>query len=390
MKISAPFTTLLAPMYFALCSCGGDDPELEAEFIDSLGTILRDQSASRFDLATVTTFDWDAVHVFRPYTKQATIRAAIGFRIDDRLIHQRDDINLFVFTKNGDARLTVAVPRGICDAELPASDSSAQSWRVAVREASFEVHIDDTGYCRMKPVRTIGRRNAMLRHIAPGIHLVVEQAGLDNVVDNTDYWRRRTQVERAYYRDAWLAAKCHDLPQGVLASFTAGGDTSAFPVDPRLPPRIYNVSSTAHDPLPGEEGWWWAEQAWEAYLLMSRAYAVDRRTAQRFGPIHYEYSDVARGSWQNQDPLLAEIVQLKRWGHPVEREETRRHRLVHAYLATIYAAAQGLTLDRKWLAAQIGPPISDEEWDEAVRRSEPLLRAQGRRVLLADQPPKDG
>ena len=236
-----------------------------------------------------------------------------------------------------------------------------------------------------------GRRNAMRRRIDPGIHMVVEQAGLDNLADNTDYWRRRTEVERGYYRNAWLAAKCDDLPQGALASFVAEGDTTAFPSDPRLPPRIYNARSTAHDPLPGEEGWWWAEQAWEAYGLMSRAYAVDRSSGRRrFGPIHYEYGAPARGSWQHLDPLLAEIVQLKRWGLPIEWEESRRPRLDHAYLATIYAAAQGLSLDRNWLAAQIGPPISEAEWDEAGRRAEQFLRAQGRRVLYADSLPEDG
>lgn len=229
----------------------------------------------------------------------------------------------------------------------------------------------------------------MLRHIGPGLHQVVEQAGLDDQADNAAYWRRRSEVERAYYRNAWLAAKCHDLPQGVLASFASEGDTSAFPVGPGLPPRIYNVTWTGHDPQPGEEGWWWAEQAWEAYRLMSRVYAVERRSTRRFGSIHYEYGEPLPGSWQSQDPLVAEIVQLKRRGRPFEWEENRRYRLDHAYLATIYAAAQGIALDRKWLADQIGPPVSEEEWDETTRRAERVLRAQGRRVLFVDQAPDD-
>lgn len=159
MKIAAPLTTLLAPMYLALCSCGnGKNTELEAEFVDSLDTILRDQGEIlRFDLNTATTFDWDVVHVFRPYTRQTAIRKAVGPRIDDRLIHQRDDINLFVFTKNGHARLTIEVPRRVCDAEPPANDSGVQSWAVAAREASFEARIDDTGYCRMRPLQTVVR-----------------------------------------------------------------------------------------------------------------------------------------------------------------------------------------------------------------------------------------
>ena len=61
----------------------------------------------------------------------------------------------------------------------------------------------------------------------------------------------------------------------------------------------------------------------------------------------------------------------------------------HAYLATVYATAQSLTLDGKWLSTQIGSPVSEEEWDEAANRAERLLRAQGRRVRLVDQPPDD-
>ena len=156
MKNAGPFTMLPAAMCLALCACDGGDPELEAEVVDSLRAIVRDQGASRFDLKTATPFDWDTVHVFRPYTDQAAIRQAIGSRIDDRLIHRHDHFNLFVFTKNGDVRLTVQVPRGICDVELPAaSDSSVQTWKAAAREASFEVQIDDTGWCRMKPVRAM-------------------------------------------------------------------------------------------------------------------------------------------------------------------------------------------------------------------------------------------
>ena len=156
MKVAVPFTSLFAPVCLVLCACGSsEDSEREAAFVDSLHATLRDQGgASKFDLNTVTTFDWDIVHIFRPYTKQKAIRNAIGSDIEDRLIHQRDDINLLVFTKNGDVVLTVEVPLGTCDVAPSPIDAGTQHFRVATEQAWFEYVVDDAGYCRMTPIQT--------------------------------------------------------------------------------------------------------------------------------------------------------------------------------------------------------------------------------------------
>ena len=154
MKTGASFAAL-SSMCLALVSCAPG--EAEAEFIDSLRTVLRDPGGlSRFDLNTAATFDWDVVHVFPPYTRPEVIRDAIGFDIDDRGIDMFDSFNLFVFTENGGVVLTAAVPRGVCDVQpAPADPVTQQSFGVAASAASFEVLIDDAGYCRMTPMRTI-------------------------------------------------------------------------------------------------------------------------------------------------------------------------------------------------------------------------------------------
>ena len=235
-----------------------------------------------------------------------------------------------------------------------------------------------------------GRRYGMLDGIGPGIHEGVERAGLDHLADNMVYWRRREEVERAYYRTAWLAAKCAALPQGALASFVPEGRTWAFPLsDPRIPPKLRNVTSVGHDPEPGQEGWWWAEQAWEAYQLMSRAFAMDRRGTGQLMVTAYEYGHPKTGSWQSRDPLMAEIVELKRWASLFEWEKNRQKRLNHAYLAATWASTQGLHLDRGWLFAQVGRPVSEREWEGARLRAEQMLRTQGWQVLFADEPSDD-
>lgn len=228
-----------------------------------------------------------------------------------------------------------------------------------------------------------GRRYGMLRRVSPGIHGVVEGAGLDALADNTVYWRRREEVERAYYRTAWLAAKCAAIPEGVLASFVPEGRTSAFPSNGRrAQPRILDVVPVGHEPAPGQEGWWWAEQAWEAHQIMRYAAAVDQlRGVGRFVSVPYEYGPAKPGSWQHDDPLLAEIVQLKWWKN-VPTGDERENRVFHAYLAATWAAAEGVVLDGEWLGGQVGSLVTEDEWEELRTQAERFLEAQGRRVLF--------
>ena len=87
---------------------------------------------------------------------------------------------------------------------------------------------------------------------------------------------------------------------------------------------------------------------------------------------------------------MAEVIQLKVWQHPIDWDENRRQRLLHAYLASAWASEPGSDLDRTWLSVQIGRrPVSEQEWNTARFRAERILRAQGRRVLFVDQPPDD-
>ncbi|MCY3620243.1 MAG: hypothetical protein OXH68_00860 [Gammaproteobacteria bacterium] len=147
----------IAAICTTLCSCGWlGNPEAEAAFVDSLRTVIRGQSdISQFDLAETTSFDWSTAHVFRPYTSEKAVNEAIGKRIYSRSLHLRDDINLLVFTENGEVVLTVEVPLGVCDFAYPAEDrwkASNTNYRVANGSALFRVVIDDTGYCVAKPL----------------------------------------------------------------------------------------------------------------------------------------------------------------------------------------------------------------------------------------------
>ena len=129
---------------------------MEADFTESLRMVLRGQGdISEFDLTKVTTFDWDTAHVFRPYTREKVVNATIGSEIHSRSINLRDDVNLFVFTRGSEVVLTVDVPRGVCDFELPAAVVTGTHFSVANQEALFQVVIDETVFCRATPVNVI-------------------------------------------------------------------------------------------------------------------------------------------------------------------------------------------------------------------------------------------
>ena len=159
---------LLAFLCVALLSCGsyesGKNPELEADFIESLDAVVRQQGdISRFDLAEVTTFDWTFVHVFRPYTPETVVHMRVGSVIDSRSIDWRDDINLLVFTGDGTTEgyrrdngvvLSVAVPRGVCDFQVSVGNVKGGHVRVAADNAHFQVVMEDD-WCRASPVHAM-------------------------------------------------------------------------------------------------------------------------------------------------------------------------------------------------------------------------------------------
>jgi len=141
------------------------DPEREAAFVESFRTVVRGQGQiSQFDLADVTSFDWGVVHVFGPYASKEMFNEAVPWWIDNRGIDFRDDINLLVFEDGDRVVLTVEVPRGICDFASPFEDNPwLQHFKVASGNALFQLTVDETGWCRAKPIDVI--RDQSREHI---------------------------------------------------------------------------------------------------------------------------------------------------------------------------------------------------------------------------------
>jgi hypothetical protein len=85
---------------------------------DRLSTAVKDAVAQDrpgpIDLAQVTTFDWDAVWFFGPYSKPAQIERRLGFPWSGARKYQmdwRDDAVLVVFTRQREVVRSLAFPR---------------------------------------------------------------------------------------------------------------------------------------------------------------------------------------------------------------------------------------------------------------------------------------
>ncbi|MCP4119330.1 MAG: hypothetical protein GY737_28830 [Desulfobacteraceae bacterium] len=63
--------------------------------------------------------EWDRLYIFAPYTPLTEIEAVIGTKVPSAVtkarVSERDDINLFVFLKNENIQIAVAVPRKAID-----------------------------------------------------------------------------------------------------------------------------------------------------------------------------------------------------------------------------------------------------------------------------------
>jgi len=150
----------LAVLVIAMSSCGmldGGDRELEAEFVESLRNVVEERGkVSQFDLARLTPFDWDIAHVFGPYTSEEVVDEALGSRTYSRGIEMHDSFNLLAFTRDGRVVLTVTVPRGVCDFEYrDKSGQSVQHFKVADKDAIFEVTTRPGGFCLARPVNAV-------------------------------------------------------------------------------------------------------------------------------------------------------------------------------------------------------------------------------------------
>lgn len=177
----------------------------------------------------------------------------------------------------------------------------------------------------------------------------------DRLFDSDSYWRKRWGVENAYFRHAWIAAKCAGVPPRALASLGAFDDSMEFGGRPR----------------PGEEHWWWAEQGFEAYQLMG----VADRLASHLARTGYGYERADISTWQRVQPVMAEVLRVKDPGRYASSSEEKMARLKHAIATSTWARIRRIDIDDSWLYGLVGE-FTPEEFERATAEADGMMAKQ--------------
>ena len=179
---------------------------------------------------------------------------------------------------------------------------------------------------------------------------------LERIFDNENYWLKRWGIENVYFMYAWIAAKCAGLPDATLASLGV----------------FENTVDVGGEPAPSEEGWWWAEQGYEAYQLMG---VVDR-LFENLTRTKYGYKTETLSVWQRVQPEMAELIQIKSFGSSMNAAKEKTARLKHFIAAQTWVKKRRTNVNKDWLLEQIGA-YSDEELAQAAEEATAMMNKQG-------------
>jgi hypothetical protein len=73
---------------------------------------------SVLNISKITSFEWDSLYIFKPYTPLDTIKKQIGFEwegLESALVNQSDNFNLLLFIKAKQVVSFVQLPRNYGD-----------------------------------------------------------------------------------------------------------------------------------------------------------------------------------------------------------------------------------------------------------------------------------
>lgn len=99
-----------------------------------------------FSMVNLTSFDWERMHVFVPYSDASRINKALGFTWEDAEstgISLDESVSLLVFTRAGSVVYWLRYPRNYGEFELDADGDGSSS--VSREDARFVISVIDRG-----------------------------------------------------------------------------------------------------------------------------------------------------------------------------------------------------------------------------------------------------
>lgn len=248
-------------------------------------------------------------------------------------------------TKRGIVLDTLGDPECMISSDQPVEDELAVRCNAAV--------IAD--YAAFKYECT-GGLPSILRFIEDGFKVPSYLSDFDRINDNDSYWEKRWALEYGFLRQAWIAAKCAAIPNEALVSLDV----------------IENSMQLKGRPEPGEEDWWLAEQAFEAYQLMG----IADQLSSNLDRAEYGYERKTLSSWQRINPITAELIKIKNPGDFPSNAEEKAARLKHFIAASTWMNMKKMNVSQDWLLKQVGE-FSNDEFKQAADEAIAMMTKQG-------------
>lgn len=188
------------------------------------------------------------------------------------------------------------------------------------------------------------------------VHSWLDNFSIARLFEDEAAAKRRMGPEWAYFRFAWVVAKCAGVPSEALASLGEFENTLTFAGEPKV----------------GEEGWWWAEQGFEAYELMGIAAQLSENVQRT----SYGYNFDSRSTWQMVEPVMAELIQIKELADLTDSDDSKVAQLKHLISTQVWKTKRRTRVDETWLLSQFGE-YSNEELQKATDGALAMMKEQG-------------
>ena len=137
---------------------------MREDFVEDLRAAVEERGdGSVLDLADVTPFDWDVVHIIGPYTSAEEVERIVGSSVHEyALPNANDGAALLVFSKQGRVVLEVEVMgwRPCLFQVVDVDGQRGHANEIAREEARFRIELSENRGCRLVPlnVRAIHNR----------------------------------------------------------------------------------------------------------------------------------------------------------------------------------------------------------------------------------------
>lgn len=126
---------------------------MREDFRTDLRAAVREgREGAVLNLADVTTFEWDVVHIFGPYPHPKQVERVVGSPVHEYELPSHEGDRLLVFLNEGRVVLDVELNRECNFLVVDTDGRRGSAIEVAREEARFRVKFSEHGACQLEPL----------------------------------------------------------------------------------------------------------------------------------------------------------------------------------------------------------------------------------------------